>query len=754
MHDIVQKKISDGNSCSTLPVLIPRTAGWWGIDPRWKPRPIYFGCSRSDVAVAQQDDYTDAVDDRPTFGTRWCYGPPQWARIQVHNVYEYFTESFESLTENKVRWTPYTNEEANLRAPNGVSILCYRDEAYWMTRKMLVYDIFVEGYNVQRVMRQMGLYQQVPVPTGLHLPPDMHTQKRQADNRYRQSMHLRMTTWIEAWSQALNDVVHEIRAYDHNTYEQYMALTRIWLLAPQDPDERGPPNIEQIYDMQHAPPAHLTTDIAGGLVREAKTLWEKLRDGIAGTNQEVMAAVDSLHRKGKRIMRLASCRHSSDVYTTATSRRTFEQMPERPSTSSRPSISTRPSASARRFTDGRAIVRSTSVREAPTIPTIPEITQMSERLGGFGPTQEGTRMVRPVPQMPHARPHMISQMMPDVPTLHWQGGFAPFAGTSQGIPTIPRVDAEFIGQGGFTSLGGPTQSVPLHAPTYGTNPWQGQSIDYGGTLFGAGVLQGYMDLLQQGDWLFGQYPSHRNEIPYMQAPSTGSFRPELMAGFRPYTSSYGDMSSFGGGSSSVPNELRASQTDDAPQMTQPTQPDDGDLQGNIHDPRRSNRECHEPNRLSLSGPRHAAGRRKKTTSTLFGAGVLQGYMDLLQQGDWLFGQYPSHRNEIPYMQAPSTGFRPYTSSYGDMSSFGGGSSSVPNELRASQTDDAPQMTQPTQPDDGDLQGNIHDPRRSNRECHEPNRLSLSGPRHAAGRRKKTTSKRANTSRTMTDHDDE
>uniref|UniRef100_A0A0E0M5M9 Aminotransferase-like plant mobile domain-containing protein n=1 Tax=Oryza punctata TaxID=4537 RepID=A0A0E0M5M9_ORYPU len=400
---------------------------------------------------------------------------PQWARIQVHNVYEYFTESFESLRDNEVRWTPYTNEEANLRAPNGVSILCYRDEAYWMTRKILVYDIFVEG------------------------------QKRQADNRYRRSMHFTMTPSIEAWSQALNDVIHETRAYDHNIYEQYMA-----------------------WGFQFLTPllGSMQTDIAGELVREVKTLWEKLRDGIAGTNQEVMAAVDSLRRKGKRIMRLASCRHSSDVYTTATSRRTFEQMPERPSTSSRPSTSARPSASTRRSTDGRAALRSTSVRDAPTIPTIPEITQMSERLEGFGQTQ----------------------------------------GTSQGIPTLPRVDVEFIGQGGFTSLGGPTQSIPLHAPTYGTKPWQGQSIDYG-----------------------------------------GSFRSELMAGFRPYTSSYGDMSSFGGGSSSVPNELRASQTDDAPQMTQPTQLDDGDLQGNIHDPCRSNRERHEPNRLSFSGPRHAVG---------------------------------------------------------------------------------------------------------------------------------------------------
>uniref|UniRef100_A0A0E0LCF2 SWIM-type domain-containing protein n=1 Tax=Oryza punctata TaxID=4537 RepID=A0A0E0LCF2_ORYPU len=319
------KKISDGNSCSSLAVLIPPKVG--------------------------ENPGAQCV--------------------------QYFTESFESLRENEVRWTPYTNEEANLREPNGVSILFYHDEAYWMTRKMLVYDIFVEGYNVQRVMRQMRLYQQVSVPAGLHLPPDMHKQKRQADNRYRRSMHLRMTPWIEAWSQALNDV----------------------------------------------------TNIARELVRDAKTLWEKLRDGIAGTNQEVMAAVDSIRRK------------------------------------------------------------------------------------------EGTRMVCPVPQMPHARPHMIPQMTPDVQISHWQGGFAPFAGI---LLTIY-----------FLILIGPTQPVPLHAPTDGTNPWQGQSMDYG--------------------------------------------------------------------------------ADDAPQVTQPTQPEDGNLQGNDNDPRRSNRERHEPNRLSLSGPRHAAGGRKKTT---------------------------------------------------------------------------------------------------------------------------------------------
>uniref|UniRef100_A0A0D3GH48 Uncharacterized protein n=1 Tax=Oryza barthii TaxID=65489 RepID=A0A0D3GH48_9ORYZ len=288
----------------------------------------------------------------------------------------------------------------------------------------------------------------------------------------------------------------------------YSSQTRIRLLAPEDPDER---------------------------VRDAKTLWEKLRDGMAGTNQEVMAAVDSLRRKGKRIMRLASCRHLSDVYTPATSRRTFEPMPECPSTSSRLSTSARPSASARRSSDGRAGIRSTSFHEPHTIPTIPEITEISERLGGFGSTQaqpewvpphssmpitsqwqggfasfaEGTRMVRPVPHMPPARPQMIPQMAPD--------GLAKVS-----LPYPKCLQILSVKEG----LRRPTQLVPLHAPTYGTNPWQGQSMDYG-----------------------------------------GSFRPELMSGFRPYTASYGDMSSFGGGSSSVPNEFRTSQTDDAPPMT-------------------------------------------------------------------------------------------------------------------------------------------------------------------------------------------
>ncbi len=52
---------------------------------------------------------------------------------------------------------------------------------------------------------------------------------------------------------------------------------------------------------------------------------------------------------------------------------------------------------------------------------------------------EGARMVRPVPQMPLARPHMIPQMAPDVATSHWQGGFAPFAGPAPFSNMLSRI---------------------------------------------------------------------------------------------------------------------------------------------------------------------------------------------------------------------------------------------------------------------------------------------------------------------------
>uniref|UniRef100_A0A0D3FK46 Aminotransferase-like plant mobile domain-containing protein n=1 Tax=Oryza barthii TaxID=65489 RepID=A0A0D3FK46_9ORYZ len=97
-----------------------------------------------------------------------------WANVQVRSAYEYFTEVFDLLKEDNVQWCPYTDEETQRRAPTGLNTLCLRDSSYWLTKKMLLYDIAVEAYSPQRVMRQFGLYQEVPVPLGETVPPKIH----------------------------------------------------------------------------------------------------------------------------------------------------------------------------------------------------------------------------------------------------------------------------------------------------------------------------------------------------------------------------------------------------------------------------------------------------------------------------------------------------------------------------------------------------------------------------------------------------
>jgi len=130
--------------------------------------------------------------DRPTMGSLWCLRrvrnivcftycymraqmydllvnfffivQPSWVGVQTRKSYHDFVGQFDALVDTDVRWTPYTAADIYARAPSGLSSLCLRDHEYWMTRKPILYDIHVEEYHVDRVMRQFGLYQQTPVP--------------------------------------------------------------------------------------------------------------------------------------------------------------------------------------------------------------------------------------------------------------------------------------------------------------------------------------------------------------------------------------------------------------------------------------------------------------------------------------------------------------------------------------------------------------------------------------------------------------
>lgn len=82
--------------------------------------------------------------------------------------------AFDRLRPDDVRWTPYSMDDILVRAPNGLSSFCTRDQDYWLTRKAVVFDIFVEDYAPHRVMRQFGRHQTFPLPVAHVVPLSVH----------------------------------------------------------------------------------------------------------------------------------------------------------------------------------------------------------------------------------------------------------------------------------------------------------------------------------------------------------------------------------------------------------------------------------------------------------------------------------------------------------------------------------------------------------------------------------------------------
>lgn len=96
--------------------------------------------------------------------------------MQVHRAYPNYVWAFDCIrAEDDVRWTPYTPEDIAARAPGGLSTLCTRDSQYWLTRRALVFDIFVEEYAPHRVMRQFGRHQHFPLDVHPLVPPSTHS---------------------------------------------------------------------------------------------------------------------------------------------------------------------------------------------------------------------------------------------------------------------------------------------------------------------------------------------------------------------------------------------------------------------------------------------------------------------------------------------------------------------------------------------------------------------------------------------------
>ena len=71
-------------------------------------------------------------------------------------------------------WTPYTHLMIQDHVPFGLSSLCSHDEDYWLTKKLLVFDIYVDEYSPHHVMRQFRRFEAFPIINVRTVLPHVH----------------------------------------------------------------------------------------------------------------------------------------------------------------------------------------------------------------------------------------------------------------------------------------------------------------------------------------------------------------------------------------------------------------------------------------------------------------------------------------------------------------------------------------------------------------------------------------------------
>ncbi|XP_066160622.1 serine/threonine-protein phosphatase 7 long form homolog [Oryza sativa Japonica Group] len=141
----------------------------------WAAERIAIGRPEVNQHAYEESLYEERPEvDYPTMGTLWCRRQRRWAHVQVRRSYPEFVMEFDRLLPTDVVWEPYSAAATQARAPLGLSTLCTRDQAYWMTTVPMVFDICVEPHAPFRVMRQFGFRQPFPVPFPSTVPAAVH----------------------------------------------------------------------------------------------------------------------------------------------------------------------------------------------------------------------------------------------------------------------------------------------------------------------------------------------------------------------------------------------------------------------------------------------------------------------------------------------------------------------------------------------------------------------------------------------------
>nr|CAI44652.1 OSJNBa0096F01.20 [Oryza sativa Japonica Group] len=240
----------------------------------------------------------------------------RYAHVQVRRGYPDFVFEFDRLQPSDVIWEPYTEEAVAARAPLGLSSLCTRDQAYWLTILPMVFDIFVEPHCPQRVMRQFGLRQVFPGNVQPTVLPADHSLTRRGQLAGA-LWAPRVQQYVDDWVLATEEVINELFPHTEENYRDYLcwylSRTRARVTFTPDAPEPHVAAVTDAYPTHRDRDYFVAADAARDISADITAVQVRLNRGLHLTDVEQRVTFDRMQEKMRAVMRVFSCRSAVDV---------------------------------------------------------------------------------------------------------------------------------------------------------------------------------------------------------------------------------------------------------------------------------------------------------------------------------------------------------------------------------------------------------------------------------------------------------
>ncbi|XP_066166436.1 uncharacterized protein [Oryza sativa Japonica Group] len=279
----------------------------------WAAERIAIGRPEVDQHAYEESLYEERPEvDYPTMGTLWCRRQRRWAHVQVRRSYPEFVMEFDRLLTTDVVWEPYSAAATQARAPLGLSTLCTRDQAYWMTTVPMVFDICVEPHAPFCVMRQFGFRQPFPVPFPTTVPAAVHRYSRKGQQSAG-DWPAKLATFVEDWLLATEEVVdHEGEPHTEESYQAYLrwyqprTRTRV-TFAPLE-QQPHVASTRDLYARHRDQDFACVVDDINRVVVDGSTTIQRLDAGIPVPVLEHLTTYTRMVESMRSILRVLTCR--------------------------------------------------------------------------------------------------------------------------------------------------------------------------------------------------------------------------------------------------------------------------------------------------------------------------------------------------------------------------------------------------------------------------------------------------------------